>query len=233
MRRLVVCSRPGVTLPELALVAWLFAVVLLGLARFATAQGRLAAAAHDRVRAEDLVRTTAMVLDGELRHSATADRSVGPDSVRLRAFRGVGIICERNGSDVRIRYRGVRSPNPEKDSALVVTDSATAGVAFPVSGVAHDDGCGQGYRLTLGEAVPTRGMVLVFETGSYYLTGGALRYRRGRGGRQPVTEAVLAGAGFRDAAGTLMARLPLQPDSLPRAPIREPQAVVRLLNPEQ
>lgn len=233
MRRLVACSRPGVTLPELALVAWLFALVLLGLARFATAQGRLAATAHDRVRAEDLVRTAALVLDGELRHSAPVDRSVGPDSVQLRAFRGVGVICERVGSDIRIRYRGVRSPNPEKDSALVVTDSATAGVAFPLTGVVRDDGCGQGYRLTLGGAAPARGMVLVFETGSYHLTGGALRYRRGRSGRQPVTEAVLADAGFRDAAGTLVARLPLQPDSLPRAPTRDPRAVVRLLNPVQ
>ena len=40
-----------------------------------------------------------------------------------------------------------------------------------------------------------------FETGSYHLGDDALRYRRGSGGRQPLTEPVLATAIFADHAG--------------------------------
>lgn len=223
--------RPGVSLPELVLAAWLFALVLLGLARFASAQGRLAALAHDRARAADLVRTTALVLRGELRYTAPADRRIGRDSVRLRAVRGVGVICRAEGSELQVRYRGVRRPDPEKDSALVVSDSGTAGAAFAVTGVAGADGrCGEGYRLVLDGEPPARGLVLVFETGSYHLADGALRYRRGRGGRQPVTETILEAGSLEVAPRGVEVRLRVHGDSLRLA---EPAAVVTvgLLNP--
>lgn len=224
-------SRAGVTLPELVLVAWLFALVLLALARFAGAQGRIAATTHDRVRAADLVRTTELVLGGELRHAAPADLSVTPDSIRLRAVRGVGVICGRVGTAVLVRYRGVRSPDPEKDSALVITGAGTTGAAYRVTGVVTDRGCGDGYRLTLDPTPPPAGLTLIFETGSYHLSGGAFRYRRGRGGRQPVTEAVLAPSRFRTGEGSIAARLRLHPDSLPRLSRRSLAASVRRLNP--
>lgn len=217
------------------LVAWLFALVLLALSRFAGAQGRLAAAAHERARAADLMRTTSLVLNAELRYAAAPDLTVTPDSVRLRAVRGTGVICRRIGGVVRVRYRGVRRPDATKDSALVITDSATAGVAFPVEDVATavaEPGCGAGYRLTLDGSPPGRGLLLVFETGSYHLVDGALRYRRGRGGRQPVTEAVLADGGFRRGPHSLDVRLVLSDDSLPRLPAHSRATVVGLLNPD-
>lgn len=230
-----VACRPGVTLPELTLVAWLFALVLLALARFAGAQGQLAGVAHDRTRAAELMRTTSLVLDAELRYGAPADRTITPDSVRLRAIRGAGVICGRSGSEVRVQYRGVRNPDPTKDSALVITDSATTGVAYRVEGVATavaEPGCGEGYRLTLEGAPPGNGFLLVFETGSYHLADGALRYRRGRGGRQPVTESVLAGGGFIGEPRRLTVRLTLDHDSLPRLPVHFRAAVVGLVNPD-
>ncbi len=233
-------GRPGVTLPELALAAWLFALVLLGLARFAGAQGRLAALTHDRARAADLVRTTALVLSGELRYTAPSDRSVGPDSVRLRAVRGVGVICRSEGSDLRIRYRGVRRPDPAKDSALVVSDSGTAGAAFAVTGVvgaegtegAEGAGCGDGYWLALDGSPPDRGLVLVFETGAYHLADGALRYRRGRGGRQPVTETILEAGTFEPRPAALGVRLRLHGDSLVRLPEPSAGLALGLVNPD-
>jgi len=216
------------------LVAWFFAAVLLGLARFAAAEGRLAAAAHDRARAADLARTAGLVLRGELRYAAQEDFSTAPDSVRLRAVRGSGVICGRTGSVIRVRYRGIRRPDPEKDSALVMTDSATDGVAFSVVAVAGkgaNGACGDGYRLTLDGVPPDRGLVLVYETGSYHLTGGALRYRRGSGGRQPVTETILAGGEFHRSAGRLAARMDLDVDSLPRAAAAGITAGTGLMNP--
>lgn len=224
--------RPGVTLPELILVAWLFCLVLLAVARFATVQGRLAAASHDAVRAADLVRTVDLLLNAELRHSAAPDRTAGRDSIRLRAVRGAGAVCRREGADLRVRYRGVRRPDPTKDSVLIIGDSGTPGSAHGLVAVAGDNACGPGYRLTL-DPPPTGpwGLVLVFETGSYHLSDGALRYRRGRGGRQPVTEGVLGGARFDARPDAIDARLLLHPDSLTRVPGRAPTARVRLLNP--
>jgi hypothetical protein len=52
---------------------------------------------------------------------------------------------------------------------------------------------------------------MLFEAGSYHLSEGALRYRRGRGGRQPLTEEVLAGARLIDTLGALRALLPMGP----------------------
>lgn len=225
--------RAGVTLPELILVAWLFGLVLLGLARFASAQGRLAGEAYDRVRAADLVRTVDLILEAELRYAAAPDLAVTPDSIRLRAVRGSGVICGRTGAVVRIRYRGVRRPDPGKDSVLIITDSTTAGAAYRIDAVAAavpEPGCGAGYRLTLQGTPPGRGLVLVFETGSYHLADGAFRYRRGRAGRQPVTEAVLADGAFERRLGSLAVRLVLSDDSLPRLPAHERAAVLRLLN---
>lgn len=224
-------GRPGVTLPELILVAWLFALVLLATARFAGAQGRLAAVGHDRTRAADVVRTTDLVLNGDLRYTAGPDVTPGPDSVRLRAIRGGGTICS-GGDELRVRYRGVRRPDPEKDSVLVVTGRRTVGSAHAVTAVAADSVCA-GYRLRLDprSAAPS-GFVLVFETGAYHLADGALRYRRGRGGRQPVTETVLSDGWLEVGPDRLLARLRLHADTLHRLSRLEASAVVWLLNPQ-
>ena len=221
--------RPGVTLPELLLVAWLFGLVLVAAARFAGAQGRLAALGQERGRAADVVRTADLILNGDLRYAAGPDMVPGRDSIRLRAVRGGGTVCG-GGPELRIRYRGARRPDPTKDSALVLTGGATAGSVHEVASVASDGDCG-GYRLQLSPAAGAEvGMVLIFETGTYHLSGGALRYRRGRGGRQPVTEAVLDDPWFEWTAGGLVARLPLHADTFLRLPAAEQRATVRLLS---
>lgn len=224
--------RRGVTLPELILVAWLFALVLLALARFAAAQGRLGAVVHDRVRAADVVRTADLILTAELRYAADADiHALTADSVRLRAFRGAGVVCAAAAGEVWVRYRGVRRPDPDKDSVLVVTAGHTDGLAHALRSAAADATCGDGYRLALDPAPHAGvGLVLVFETGAYHFADRALRYRRGRGGRQPVTETLLDGPRFEPGPGRLTLRLPLDPDSLPRLPDPTAAAVVRLLN---
>lgn len=225
--------RPGVTLPELLVVACLFAVVLAAVAAFAGAQGRLAAASQDRVRAADAVRTVDLILNGELRYAGRQDAAPGPDSVRLRAVRGSATICA-GGPDLVVRYAGLRRPDPTKDSALVITASGTVGSihAVAAAGPAGGAACGD-VRLRL-EPVPSTpaGHVLVFETGAYHLSGGALRYRRGGGGRQPVTEDVLATATLETAGGLLRARMTLSPVAFPRfgADTAVLTTVVRRLN---
>ena len=222
-------ARPGVTLPELVLVAWLFSLVLLATARFAGAQAGLVAGSQDRVRAADAMRTADLVLTAELRYTTAADRVTGSDSVRLRAVRGSGVVCP-GGSGLHISYRGVRRPDPSKDSVALVTDGATGGTVHALDGAVADPTCGD-YRLMVDPPVSaTAGLALVFETGAYYLTDGALRYRRGRGGRQPVTETVLEAGRFHLYPTRLEARIRLRADSLPRIGGGKSIAVIPLLN---
>lgn len=224
--------RAGSTLPELILVAWLFAVVLMGLARFASAQGRLAALDYDRVRAADAGRTAYLILGGELRYTAAPDRVAGRDSVRIRAVRGAGALCGWDGAEVRIRYRGLRAPDPDKDSVLLITSSDTRGSVHAVTASAPDPACGSGVRLKLEPpAAASAGLALLFEPGSYHLSGGALRYRRGRGGRQPLTEVLLRDGWFETGLGTLEAWMVPEQDSLPRLGSATIHASIRLLNP--
>ena len=223
-------TRPGATLAELVLVSWLFALTLLGLARFAGAQARLAAEAGDRLRAADFTRTLELVLGRELRGLAHPDVAVGRDTIALRAVRGPGVICDTVGGDLIVRYTGIRSPNPTKDSALVITHTRSEGSVHAVLGTAsgYDAVCPGGRRLSLDPPPPAAGLVLVFETGSYHLTDGALRYRRGRAGRQPVTEGLLKDAAFETRQGAVLARWLLAPDSLPRLDRIQDDRTVRL-----
>ena len=222
-------TRPGATLAELVMVTWLFALVLLGLARFAGAQGRLAAAVSDRVRLEELVRTTRLVLDRELRYLAAADvHALGPDSLRFRAVRGTGAVCHRGARHLVVRYRGVRWPDPAKDSVLLVTEGGRSGAGYAVTSVSSSAVCPGGLRLDLDRDLdpgPAGGVALVFESGAYHLSAGALRYRLGRGGRQPLTEAVLRGGRITPTGpfpgAPLRVVLSLRADSLPRIAPRD------------
>lgn len=213
-------ARAGVTLPELILVAWLFALVLGAVAEFAAAQGRLVALTHDRVRMTEAVRVARVVLGSELRALGEPDISVlATDSLRIRAVRGAGAVCGLAGSELLVHYRGVRRPEPAKDSVLLIRSSATAGTPFALLDVAADSRCGGALRLTLGSAPPgpAVGVALVFETGSYSMGNGALRYRRGAGGRQPLTETILSDGWLRVGAPTeLTVGLDFDARALPR-----------------
>lgn len=219
-------GRPGVSLIETLLVTCLFALVLAALAGFASAQGRLAAALSDSVRSEELHRAARLILEREIRYLAAPDvLALADDSLRLRAIRGGGPVCGGTGTSLNVRYRGVRRPEPEKDSVLLVRSREPGGVAYALRSVAGDTACGGSLRLELdGGSDVAAGLALVFEVGSYHISEGALRYRRGAAGKQPLTEAVLARGGFAASApplAPLHVRLPLHPDSLPRVALRD------------
>lgn len=224
--------RAGTTLAELVLVSWLFAFVLAAVAGFAAAQGRLAAVSQDRARVSEALRTASVVLGGELRFLAPADRSVGGDSVRLRAIRGGGQVCTSTDRTLVVRYAGIRRPEPDKDSVLLLGERSTGGTPYALESVATDTACGGGLRLEL-ERQPGRGagLAMVFETGAYHLVGDALRYRRGAGGRQPLTEAILDHAAIEHGSARVVLRLLLQHEAVPRLATREQTARIHLANP--
>jgi hypothetical protein len=121
--------------------------------------------------------------------------SLGTDSAALRAFRGIAIVCAADSVSADVRYRGLRSPDITKDS-LVVLEGAGAERALPLTGTGAATVCSprpgeSALALRPGAGLVSGDVILVFERGDYHLTGGSLRYRRGAGGRQPLTADVL------------------------------------------
>lgn len=193
-------GRGGHTLAELVvampLTLLLAAMVVGGL----VAQSRLARLVGDRASRAEADRIAATLLPDELRWAAEADlRGSGPDSVRARIFRGYGLPCPQDPTAVR--WSGLRVPEPDKDSLLIVGTGSEQ--AVDLQGAQRHDRCG-GYVLQAGTSTQSS-LVLVFETGTYYLRDGALRFRAGAEGRQPLTGEWLddpSTALLRDAHGT-------------------------------
>lgn len=194
-------STKGFTFVE-SLVAMLLASLLMSLCVAATAavrgDVRQLISQRDRVALE---RFTRALLAAELRGSRRDTDWVAPggDSLVLRAFRGWAVLCPDSGDAVLSVPRGVRRPDAEKDSVLVLDARGAWVPARLVRRVVTEDGCGSAggwvERWTLSPAV-SGPVARYYESGSYHLVAGALRYRRGRGGRQPLTSALLTRASF-------------------------------------
>jgi hypothetical protein len=172
---------------------------LATLARFRRAQADMA----ERADALVALRVGRHVLRTELRLGVPGrDWDVHPDSLPLRAFRGVGRVCANDSASARlvVSYRGARSPDPAKDSVLLLgADGSTSVGALVGTGTAVDPcggpGGGSVQRWTLDRAAPSSTVAArVFERGSYHIAASALRYRRGSSGRQPLTPEVWTSA---------------------------------------
>jgi hypothetical protein len=191
--------RAGFSLLELTAALTLTLVLATLLCGLLIVQVRLARRVADRARTADAVRTARVVLDGEARRGTARDvRAMAPDSFAARSFRGVGLVCAATDSlRVHVRYRGDRLPDPRKDSLLVVGVRGERTVALADVNAGAAPGC----RSAAGEVIlhwraaaplSDAGVLLVFESGSYYLSGRALRYRLGAEGRQPLTADLFA-----------------------------------------
>lgn len=207
----------AVSVSELVLVFWAFALILIALAEFVAGQGRLARRQRDLVRLREAHRTVEIILGNELRDLTGADIiRGGGQTLAIRAPRGSGPVCAADGRSVSLRYSGSRQPAPEKDSVLLLA----AGGATEIRAVAAVSGgaCGNlGLTLSLDHEMDVRARFgVVFEPGSYHASGGAIRYRLGRAGRQPLTEAFFARAAFAPGSGAagLLVHLEPHPESL-------------------
>lgn len=185
----------GITIVEV-LVSLLLGLAVISLGWSALAHQRTIAS---RLASEmDLLsarRLAAIVIGKELRAGVRGRDWIGPvsDSLSLRAFRGWGPVCGWDGEPGKIvvAYHGERMPNPVKDSVLILTADGwrraklTGRVSGPPS-CAMDLG-GASEVWTIDPPVAGALVARIFERGSFHVNGGALRYRRGRGGRQPLT----------------------------------------------
>lgn len=218
----------GAGLVELVLVLGLFSLVLGGLVRFVAGHGRIARTQLEATRFAEAVRASRVILQGEVRAVSRHDiAATGPDSVRLRAFRGGGVACSANGTALGVHYRGHRQPDPAKDSAVLLT---AIGEEYRAVAEVAGVGCGGAGILVVLDAPPASDpvFVLVFETGAYHLADGALRYRRGESGRQPLVEAVLDTSPFRLPGDAIAFDAAPRPDSLPTVGSGAPVSAVLL-----
>jgi type II secretory pathway component PulJ len=185
----------GWTVPEMLVALCLWGVVV-ALAAAASVSGlRRSVRQLSWLRLMDAVRTTDDALGSDLRLMAPS-RDVdawGGDSLALRVVRGGGVICRVEGDSVWVWYRGLRAPDPAKDSLLLLGPGGENAVGLDAARTSTDDRCipragHQLLRLTAPGA--DAGVALIYERGSYHVSRGALRYRRGRSGRQPLTDSV-------------------------------------------
>jgi hypothetical protein len=197
------CARAGLSLVEtvVALLVGLLVLQLglMTLARFRRAQVDFA----ERSDALVALRVGRHVLRTELRHGLPGrDWAVHPDSLPLRAFRGVGKVCANDSAAARLLvvYRGTRAPDPAKDSVLLLAaDHSTSVRALIGTGAAFapcgGPGGGSAERWTLDRAAPAATVVArIFERGAYHIGSSALRYHRGGSGQQPLTPEVFTSA---------------------------------------
>ncbi len=191
-------SDRGTSAVEALLALSLGGAILLSALSLLSAQrhsaDRLLATA-DGLLARRVIRT---VLGEELRRGVEGRDWVAPggDSVRLRVFRGLAFMCP-SGQPGRFlaRYRGSRLPNFRKDSVLVLGPhgrwQAVDLVARRPTMLTCPGAPAEAVEFwVLEPPMPGAAVARLFETGSYHLSGGAFRYRRGRGGRQPLTPEV-------------------------------------------
>jgi hypothetical protein len=211
-------SRSGSLLIETLLALTLGIVVLGTFIGAVVSTMRWSRTLSGRSEALEVVRTVWGVLDEELRPGVVGRdwNSVTGQSIRLRAFRGVGRICASGGSGAEwlIAYRGRRNPDPVRDSILVLGEDGGWRV-FPLLSSVRSAGCPTSeeevafrWEWATNGGSPRPILVRLFESGEYHLADGALRYRRGSAPRQPLTPERLGEAsGFRETSKGMEVRL--------------------------
>ncbi len=210
-------NRSGSTLLEVIVAALLGAMVTGTAVLLIQAQARITHGTSERSERNDALRSALAVLHAELEpiYPATDLHAVARDSVTARILRGLAVVCAQDGESAYARYRGLRLPDPGKDSALYVgIEHVVPILSARVDSTACAHGAGESVvAFTWPANAPTGSLWLIFETGSYHLQNNALRYRRPGDSRQPITNEIIdhrlsyfAGDGQRMLSATLTGR---------------------------
>jgi hypothetical protein len=194
-RRGALTARRGFAAIE-AIVALVLLLLVLQ-AAWTLTSGMAAGATALARRAESLAaaRGAAWILQEELEGARAGIDVSRPDadSIALRAFRGTAFVCgARSPAEPLVRWAGLRTPDPAKDSVLVATASgvwvrSALKARTRAAGECAGSGAAEVERWTLTDSIPDAALLRFFERGSYHLSDETLRYRIGLGGRQPLT----------------------------------------------
>jgi hypothetical protein len=193
--------RGGWTLPEVLVSLALTGFVVLAAAGAVEAHRRALVRMTGWAVEDEALRVIRGVLTDELRGAYTGDHgTAGGDSVGLRAYRSSAIVCGFTiGSEWRVASRGLRRGDPEKDSVRILGADGRWRPGRLVRtggrpGACADSSASEWWRVEPVQDVPPL-LLRAFERGGYHLTSGTLRYRRGAGGRQPLTPELFGSAG--------------------------------------
>lgn len=183
----------GWTLPEVLVALVLTGVIAAAAAGAVVAHRGVLATVLGRAQEDEAVRVVRGVLAEEARGGAPGDvLSAGGDSVSVRGYRSRALVCDpRPGSGWRVDSRGVRRGDPDKDSVRILGADGRWREARLTRvggrpGPCDDPAAAETWEVEPAQEVPPL-LLRSFERGSYHLAQGALRYRRGPGGRQPLT----------------------------------------------
>jgi hypothetical protein len=188
-------AREGMALMEVLVAGVLSTLVLGSAAALLQAQAKLAYDVSARSERNDAMRSAVLTLRAELRAIAPATdlRAVGRDSIASRVFRGSAVICGFRSGVTYARYRGLRLPDPAKDSVVQVgaeNTSVLLTVSQSLGSCPHATG-EDVLTFNVAAAAPVGSMWLVFENGAYHVSTQAVRYRQGADSRQPITNEVI------------------------------------------
>ncbi len=202
--------RSGASLLEAMTAVLAGAVACACMAALLHADERLAEARARRLARLETIR----IADGVLRRElSVADPAAdldgaGRDSVALRLFRGLVVVCGATADGrVLAAYAGEREPDPVRDSLLPLSPAgavalplraasrapapcpaAAAATADPLTSPgAPPPAVGGWYALDAPAAATAGTAFLLFQHSTYALSDAALRVRHGAEGRQPLT----------------------------------------------
>ena len=205
--------RPGFSLLEAMSAVLAGGIACAAMAALIQADDRLAVARDRRLARLETIRITAGVLRRELMVTDPAVDlgGAGGDSVALRLFRGMAVVCgSQPGGGAAVVYAGEREPDTARDSVLPLAPAGAAPLRLravarapgacplaPVGSVPGEPAARATYTFDLGAELAVGTPLLLFQRGVYALSGSALRVRHGAEGRQPLTGEWLSDHGSR------------------------------------
>ena len=180
--------RAGVSLVECVVALTLGSLICACIATVIAAQCRLLQAMAWQSADAEAMRIVHGVLQADLRATSRADiRRAAGDSIAARLVRSVGLPCGRIGGDLLVRFNGLRSAAVGKDSLVFLYPRGDEAAALVEAEPGACDAAAHEHVLRLSVAGDPA-LVLLFESGTYYVRDRALRYRLGAEGRQPITD---------------------------------------------
>lgn len=190
------CERSrGSALIETVVAGTLLLLVVQVVWWVAGVQSALASRIVEEARIRDDTRLIEHLLATEIgQGQAAEDWSIEGETLRLRAFRGIGLSCRTQpNAGWGVAVSGHRSPDPDKDSVMVFSGDGGWRVSRLVRRARTGGLDCQGIPgfstevWTLDPARPGAVAGTYFEPGSYQFSSGAFRYRPGNGRWQPLT----------------------------------------------
>ncbi len=216
----------GFALAEAVVGGVLLLLIVQAAWSITAAQGAVASRIVGESVVMDEARLVHHLLATEVGHGVVGtDWRIHENALELRAFRGVALRCRAQpNAGWGVAVSGYRSPDSDKDSVLVFSETAGWQLSRLERRVRSSDlDCQDipGFARevwTLDPPRPEGLAAMYFERGAYRFSAGAFRYRVGSGGWQPVTHtgidsqsAQLAAEGAR----SLSARVVWDDESLP------------------